>query len=307
MICCLLAFQAGCRVKKENIEEITTFSLGMVYGLCIHEPYLYATTNEGVEIFEMIGTGKLEHRESVKIGSEGAATFKVIAHNDILYVGGEAGVTILNLYGNDPFQTIGECVTAGTFIQALSLHGDYLFVSDYYKGLSVVDVGDPANPHTVANYDLQTGSSDVCLNGDVLYLANLSHGLLIFNISDPTEPELVDTVESSEGARSIFISQDNLYLGTYNAGIKIYDLSDAREPQFVRGFFDSEEIYVFHAENELIFCKNPESGVMVYELRGGDPPLMNGYYNGGLCHEALFYKGLIYFASRKVNVIRLLP
>lgn len=99
------------------------------------------------------------------------------------------------------------------------------------KGVSIVDVSDPANPVAVAGIDSIPGF-DVKVWGNYLYTVNGgSNGLgSIVDISNPASPVVVGQFPS---AHNIFIS-DNGYLFASVSGLKIYNLNpNPISPQLV--------------------------------------------------------------------------
>jgi hypothetical protein len=304
VVCCIAMHYISCHIEKHGFETVDRYSLGMGYGLCLRDGLLYATTNDGVELYEIGTGGKLKHIQSIDLG---AASFTVLVKDSISFVGGESGLTILELSDNDSLRMVGRCSTAGTFIHKIGLIDNLLYISDFYKGLSVVDISDPENPHSVDHHDLATGSWDLEIAGDVLYLANAAIGLMVFDITDPTQPRHIGVSESSGGSRSILIIQDTLYLGTIGGGLKLYDLVEARNPSLVRGMFDSEEIYAFHAGNGMLYCSQPERGITIYKIGDGADPTEVAFFNTGLCHDALVHDSLICFIGKNIYVLKHVP
>ena len=301
VVCCIAMQYISCRIEKHGFETVDRYSLGMGYGLCLQNGLLYATTNDGVEILE-IGVGnKLRHIESIDLGS---ANFTVLAQDSIAFVGGEGGLTVLRLLDTGSFRIVARSNRAGTCVHKMRLRGDHLYVSDYYKGLSVVDISDITNPRVVGQHPLSTGSFDLAILGDVLYFANVATGLMVYEITDPTQPNSVSTAISSKGARGILIAGDTLYLGTVGNGLRLYDIADPRNPRFIRGLFESEETSAFHFSKGILYCKRPAKGIAVYRI-GVDMHLVElGYFDTGLSHDALVHEGLVYFVGKAVYVLR---
>ena len=302
VVCCIGTFIIGCRIEQHGFETVDQYSLEMGYGLCLQDGFLYATTNDGVELFEIGAGNELRQIQSIDLG---VASFTILVQDSISFVGGEGGFTILRLPADESFQIMSQCSTAGTFVHKMSVRGDLLYVSDFHNGLSVMDISNLENPYAVSHHDLATGSWDLKVEEDVLYLANTTTGLLVFDITDPTEPNHIGVAESSRGARSIIISGDTLYLGTFIDGIKLYDISDARNPSLVHGILESEEVYAFHAGNGMLYCTRPEKGVSIYQLGDDVDPVEVGYFNTGLGHDALVSDSLVYFVGKTIYILRL--
>jgi Ca2+-binding RTX toxin-like protein len=66
--------------------------------------------------------------------------------------------------------------------------GNYAYVADYYSGLQIIDISNPAAPTLKGNYDTSGGALDVQVVGNYAYVADGGDGLQILDVSDFTNP-----------------------------------------------------------------------------------------------------------------------
>ncbi|UCC44416.1 MAG: hypothetical protein JSU65_00355 [Candidatus Zixiibacteriota bacterium] len=166
---CIVALTpSACMVDQSGFELIQRYPIDMGYGLHIQDVYLYATTNDGIELFEMNFDGRLTHLQSIEIGS---SSFAVVARGNIVYVGGEGGLTVVETPSASTSRILGKHDTGGS-IYSLSLLDSLLYMTDYHKGLNIADISDPANPVMIGHLQLRPGSWDHEIVGVTIDIAS---------------------------------------------------------------------------------------------------------------------------------------
>jgi hypothetical protein len=293
----------GCKTDQRGFEVVRQYSIGMGYGLYIQDHFLYATTNDGAEIFDIENPEKMRLLEKIDID---IPCFTVIVHNNTAFLGGETGFTVVDVSEVGNSEVLSNYKSGGA-VYNLSLRGNYVYSADLFKGLEIIDISDLAKPVRIGNLEVGEGSRDHLIIGDILYLANVVRGLMIVDIADPARPSLLGIVDESQGARSLFVDTDTLYLGTYNNGVRIFDIADPKNPKYVGSFLEPEEINVFHVRDRIFYGSRPEKGVTVLDIRHFQNPVELAYFKAGTGHENLYHDGLVYSIGKKVSILRLLP
>jgi hypothetical protein len=293
----------GCTTDQRGFEVVRQYSIGMGYGLYIQDHFLYATTNDGAEIFDIENPEKLRLVEKIDIG---IPCFTVIVHNNTAFLGGETGFTVVDVSEVGNSEVLSNYRSGGA-VYDLSLRDNYVYSADIFKGLEIIDVNDLANPVRIGHLEVGRGSRNHLIIGDVLYLANVVKGLMIVDVADPANPSLLGIIDESQGARSLFVDMDTLYLGTYNNGVRIFDIADPKNPKFVGSFLEPEEINVFQVRDRIFYGSRPGHGVTVLDIRDFQNPVELAYFNDGTGHETLYHDGLLYSVGKKISILRLLP
>jgi hypothetical protein len=78
----------------------------------------------------------------------------------------------------------------------VAVSGNYAFVGNSIRGLSVIDVSDPYDPQIVASLDAMGGGASLTLTGSVLYLGDGSAGVRVIDVGDPLHPRIIGGVDT---------------------------------------------------------------------------------------------------------------
>jgi hypothetical protein len=68
--------------------------------------------------------------------------------------------------------------------------GNYAYVADYYSGLQIIDISNPAAPTLKGNYNTSGIAQGVQIVGNYAYVADEAGGLQILDVSDFTNPSI---------------------------------------------------------------------------------------------------------------------
>jgi hypothetical protein len=122
----------------------------------------------------------------------------------------------------------------------------YLFVADYYGGLRVLDVRNPALPALVATLNISSVRS-LHLHGDYVYIGggratgdpdpdrSSAFSLFIVDVSMPTAPLIVGWIDLdywSSGAQpeSVAVLGNLAFVAAFNDGVYVIDVTDKANP-----------------------------------------------------------------------------
>ena len=117
--------------------------------------------------------------------------------------------------------------------------GNYAYVagadsvgSRWYGGVEVVDVSNPANPHSLsffASYWVRKALRVHVADGQA-YLAGYDDGLLIVNVADPYHLTKTCHYRLPSNANALAVSGHNLYLADGWQGVKVVDVAEPANP-----------------------------------------------------------------------------
>jgi hypothetical protein len=128
---------------------------------------------------------------------------------------------------------IGNVNTTGTSKQATGVvaAGSYVYYSDFWSGLQIVDASTPTAPVIVGTVHPSGNAADVALSGDLIYLANSGGGLSIIDVSVPASPVLLSTIKPSPGtAQHVSLSGNHAFGAWATYGLEVIDVSDPSAP-----------------------------------------------------------------------------
>jgi hypothetical protein len=98
-------------------------------------------------------------------------------------------------------------------IGKLTVIGKYIFLSEPFKGIHIIDNSNPSSPKNVSFINIP-GNEDMAIRGNTLY-ADAYGDLVSFDISDPVN------VIAKQFTANVFPDHSNYYLGNYIPGAVI--------------------------------------------------------------------------------------
>jgi hypothetical protein len=105
--------------------------------------------NDGVRILDISDPASPQELEPYE---NGAGINTAAARDGILYAHGDYGISIVDVHDNGNMFQVGYA-PLGTISSDLYLAGDLLFLSLYYNGIRIYDIGDPSSPVLVTTIE----------------------------------------------------------------------------------------------------------------------------------------------------------
>jgi hypothetical protein len=267
-------------VADGKFKFITTVADGGYHrNLKIAGDRLYlADMDRGLVVFDI--TGREPVRTWQQPGTSGLG-LDVQGHYAYLAAGGD-GLHIFDISAPDAPRLTGKCRTNGDAWDVW-VNGPCAYVADLQKGVTVVDVSQPAQPKTgrSVTWDDQDPSAEIIRGeGKIVCIGAGKHGLVVADISNPQIPKVVSQYKSGEGSFGeglcirdglVYLANGNEDNGDENGLIVV----DARNPQAlkVRGkcTFPRWVEGVCLAGHQA-FVTNTYAGVRSIDVRDPDHP-----------------------------------
>lgn len=120
-------------------------------------------------------------------------------------------------------------IRAGT--TAVDVQGRYVYLLDYYYGLSVVDIADPSAPCVVGTLDMPNWAEGISVEGDYAYVANGILGLRIIDIRNPAIPRDVGLHDTPGYAVGVTVEGGRVYVADREGGVRCFDVGDPAHPE----------------------------------------------------------------------------
>lgn len=196
-------------IDPPDLPELKGWTIvqGKARDIVIDSDYAYVSCiSTGINIFEIY-----EHDEPVFIRNHPLTGYgEYICKNDtLLYVGGEAQVSIVNI--RDPFnpETVSTFNVEGNPVD-IAYFEDYLYLATRLRGMLVYNVEDPRAPFQIAEHHQFNYPSSLALNPPFLYIGAWNE----IHVVNATHTDVLDEVASIpvEGQiNGIFIKGRFLY------------------------------------------------------------------------------------------------
>lgn len=139
-------------------------------------------------------------------------------------------------------------------IDDLVFDGALVYTCDFYTGLVIYDISDPANEETLST-TLFFGATKMQLSGSTLFVLGSPNSggypVKVFDVSDPHSPVLLTEMYTPKGevASSFVVDGQRLYLA-YQYELYEYDISNPSSPALLSQF--SSPLYLWHDELQII-------------------------------------------------------
>lgn len=165
----------------------------------------------------------------------------------------------------------------------VAVQGSYAYVTDWVRGLDIIDISDPARPVFKGNWSpTPTGWAyglDVVVDGDYAYATMKFKGLFIVDVRDPTNPRAVGSIKASpteaDAALHLFKAGNLVYVASEKFGVVIYDVSIPSRPTRVGvcPISFAESVWV---EGNLAYVTGGNVGLHIYDVSNPSRPVLRG-------------------------------
>jgi hypothetical protein len=197
-------------------------------GLTVEGAFAYMGGFEQLEIISLKRAANPQSITNFTGTGESQSDVKISGH--YAYVTEEAkALHIIDLTAESP-------KLSGTFTNqnsvATAVMGDFAYIADLQRGITVVDLRDPGNP-VPAGFYASGRSQDVVVRGTHLYVANFIDGLLILDISSPADPTFVSQLATARSAVGVVVRDEIAYVSGGSAGLHLVNIGNKANPQLL--------------------------------------------------------------------------
>ncbi len=244
--------------------------------LRIQEDKLFASTLDGIEVYDLADLSKPRRTQMMEIG-QSAAVRDIAVVGDLVYLASSsAGVRIVQISPTNRIVQLANAKVEG-IATAIAVSNNIALISQGLDGLSVFDVSVASQPRRLAKVPASSGSVTTSPQiGDSFgYLLN-GASFDILNISDPTNPGLVGRLKLA-GDNAV-ISPDSLALDSdgqhavvalSKGGLAELDLRDPANPVELRGWPEGGPMRAVSLRGSIAMTWSLQKGLRIVSL--GEP------------------------------------
>jgi hypothetical protein len=179
--------------------------------------------------------------------------------------------------------TVGFC-PAAWYSHAVSVAGDYAYMTVDDTGLAVINVANPTAPFQVGTceYGAELSLACVAVAGEFAYMtdADADHGLLVMDVQDPAAPQLVGGYHDVGRAYGVTVAGAYAYVDGRRDGLHIVDISDPAQPQrlaFRPGGGNAAVV------QNIVYLAKYYDGLEIVDVSDPAAPVMLGQYATSDC------------------------
>ncbi|NOX38061.1 MAG: tandem-95 repeat protein [Calditrichaeota bacterium] len=154
----------------------------------------------------------------------------------------------------------------------VTLRGNYLFITNYWGGIQVVDVSDIQNPRDVVFIPLDNEAYHTYVDDKYLYVANHDNGVQVFDIQDITRPKPFIHLKTPGNAMWVYAEYPRLYVALGEDGFGIYDLSNTEHPTTLALEIVDSWVGQIYKQDNLLYVAGKKGGVLIYDVSDPENP-----------------------------------
>jgi hypothetical protein len=145
--------------------------------------------------------------------------------------------------------------------------GTLAYVADYFDGLQVIDVSNPAAPRRLGGFDTSGMAYGVQVVGTLAYVADYFDGLQVIDVSNPAAPRRLDGFDTGGTSLGVHVMGTMAYVADGEWGLRIFGLSESRQHQ---GLTFDPPLPAFLTHHPLTLAATASSGLPVtYQVISG--------------------------------------
>jgi hypothetical protein len=180
-------------------------------------------------------------------------------------------------------EVIGQWDTTGNAHDGVYVQGNYAYLSDWDRGLDIVEITNPAAPVLRANLPLAYKRGlDVLVEGSYAYVLMKYSGLRIVNISNPAAPTEVGSImvppPAQENALRLCKAGNYVYVADEGQQVRVYNVSNPASPTLAGIIPSGYANAVYVAGNLAYVVGLGDPKFQIYDISNPAAP----QYRGGL-------------------------
>ena len=161
------------------------------------------------------------------------------------------------------------------------IQGHTLYLTNYWAGVQIVNVQDPAAPQNLTFIPLENESYESAVGNNFLFVANDESGVAVFNVADPQNPRPVGMIDLPGKAIALEISFPHLFVALGDNGFAIVDVADPQNPNVLALEINGSWIEHVAVEDSKLYAAAKKDGVLIYDISNPEEPQQLGKYATG--------------------------
>jgi hypothetical protein len=166
-------------------------------------------------------------------------------------------------------------------VRQITIRDHYLFATNFWAGLQVVDISDIRNPIQTAFLPCDDEAYFTHIEGDYAYLANHGAGVQIYDITDMNNIYKKAKIQPPGNAFCVVTEFPNMYVALGDEGFVIMDISDFNNPISIKLEIPGEWIQHLYKKDNLLYLAAKKGGLIIYDVSDLENPQKLSQYQTG--------------------------
>ena len=213
----------------------------------------------------------------------------VINHH-VYYADAETGLKILD------YSDIENIILSGTYDEDVggavnfNTFGDRVYLARQDSGMSIVDVGDPTNPYTIADYSPPGSVFGVDVAGMNAYVTfSENGGLSGFDVVDMSQLPVLNRIGRYEVDHSVWdveLGDNYAYIHT-SSGMEVIDITNPENPVFQGTCCEKGPLGILQLIDGTLYMIQEFGGLSIIDVNDPTNPLELGFFSA--CQATDFF------------------
>lgn len=211
-----------------------------------------------------------------------------------VYIATEKGLERVNFSKSATVQISNEGINQGGSRRAY-VQDKLAYVADWFSGLHIYDMSDPAKPKHLANYHTPGSSKGVVVKNNIAYVGDDDHGLQILDVSDPANPKKISEILSTGLAYTMKMVGNLIYLADHRGGFHIIEVGNPRKPKIIGSYDTPGKSWAIDVAERIAYIADDTSGLLIFDVSNSKQPRQIGQFNpNGYAEDVLIRDGKAY-------------
>lgn len=161
------------------------------------------------------------------------------------------------------------------------INDNILYVADWFSGLHLYDIGDPAHLRHIGNFHTPGSSKGVVVRDGIAFVGDDDHGVQILDVSNPAKPALLSNIPTPGLAYTMKLVGPLLYIADHRGGLHIADVSDVRAPRVLGSYDTPGKAWAVDVRGSFAFVADDASGLLILDVSDVHQPRLVGQFSPG--------------------------
>lgn len=263
----------------EEPAEMGSFDTGSALSIALQGEYAYiANDDHGLRLVDIADP---QHPVVLSDTETGYRAVDVAVQGSYAYIADYwAALHIIDV--SDPFHPheVGVLDSLDSFVSAVAVSENRVFLATYTDGLVVIDVSNPDSLFVSAQVEDLYYAYDVAVSGNYALVAGSptgDNGLVVVDIANPDEPRLTGQVALEFTGYAVAARGRVAYVGGGN-GFAVVDFAEATNPQVLSSMMTDNGVYGVSVEGDYLYLAQWNEGLRVFDVTNPAAPVETGHY-----------------------------
>ncbi len=209
--------------------------------------------------------------------------YELAMHNNDIIIAQQGGVKKIDFSATPP-QLTNQRLDSGQGVnfggeRRLFIEDDIAYVADWFSGMHIYDISDPARIKLISSYHTPGSPKGVVVKAGYAYIADDDHGLHIVDVHNVQQPKYAAHILTPGLAYIPKIVGDHLYLASHQGGFQILDISNPLQPSIIAHIDTPGMSWGIDVVDHKAYIADDAAGLLIYDVTEPSHPGLLGQFN----------------------------